>query len=212
MEKKLMDYPEFASKDVDIVERQVLHQGYFRMARYHLRHRLFAGGWSEEISRELFEQKHAVGVLLYDPDLAEVVLVEQFRVGALMDEQSPWLVEIVAGAAKPEEDLMDVARREAMEEAGLEILDLIPVSNYWVSPGITSERIIIYCGKVDAREAGGLHGLAHEHEDIRVRSVAIAEAFAGVREGVIRNAAAIIALQWLELNLQKLNEAWLSKK
>ncbi len=196
---------------VEILEKIVCYDGFFRLERYRLRHRLFRGGWSREITRELFERGHAVAVLLYDPVLDAVVLIEQFRIGALDAPGDPWLLEIVAGVLdKPDETPEDVARREAIEEANCYIQEMVHVCEYFVSPGGTSERISLFCGKVDAAGVEGVYGLAEEAEDIRVVVVPFPEALAQLQTGNIKSAAPIIALQWLQLNHDQLRARWWS--
>lgn len=189
--------------DVEILSHEILFQGHYRMEKYKLRHKLFAGIWGEPMEREVFERGNAAAVLPYDPKLNKVVLIEQFRIGALQDECSPWLLEVVAGVIDEGEESSEVCRREAEEEAGLKILELIPISYYWASPGGCTERMDLFCGKVDASHAGGVHGLDHEHEDIKVHVFDVEDAFEMVRSGKINNQPAIIALQWLELMLIK---------
>ena len=193
---------------VEIVDKTVCYDGFFRLERYRLRHRLFSGAWSRVLTRELFERGHAAAVLPYDPALDAVVLVEQFRIGALEAPGSPWLLEIVAGIIDPGETPEDVVRREAVEEANCQIEALIHIYDYFVSPGGTSECISLFCGKVDATGAGGLYGLAAEEEDIRVTVVPFAEAIAQLHAGKINSAAPIIALQWLQLNHAQLRARW----
>ncbi|HRC72439.1 MAG TPA: NUDIX domain-containing protein [Candidatus Competibacter sp.] len=194
----------------EVLDKSICYSGFFRMEKYRLRHELFAGGWSGEMSRECLERGHAVAVLLYDPGTDQVVLLEQFRIGALDYPVGPWLLEIVAGIMDdPAETAEEVARRETMEEAGCVPLELAPICRYLVSPGGTSESITLFCGRVDAASvASGVHGLASEHEDIRVRVVSRTEALDLLQAGRINSAAPIIALQWLELNRSKLLERW----
>ncbi len=183
------------------LERQrTLYEKYFRLDEYEVSHELYEGGMSPLFTRELFERGGVVAVLPYDPRRRRVVLIEQFRAGAIHDAETPWLVESVAGIIDPGETEDEVALRECQEEAGCEIERLIPISRYYVSPGGTTELCSLYCGIVDSDGVGGIHGLADEHEDIRVMTIDAAEAFAWVRDGRIRSSATIIALQWLELN------------
>ncbi len=207
-----MKTPAAAPEGVEIVECRTAYSGFFRLCSYRLRHRLFAGGWTPVISRELFERGHAAAVLPYDPDLDRVVLVEQFRIGALQAEGGPWLVECVAGMIEPGEAPEAVVRREALEEAGCQLKDLEQIFEYLVSPGGTSECITLYCGRVDASDAGGIHGLAEEHEDIRVVPVSFAKAMEMLREGRINSAAPIIAMQWLAMNRDWLRSKWSGSK
>ena len=193
---------------VELIERETPYQGYFRIDRYVLRHTLFAGGVSEPLTREVFERGHAAAVLPYDPVRDEVVLIEQFRIGAYAAGRDPWLVEIVAGIVEDGESPRDVALRELGEEAG-QTADLVePIGEVMLSPGGTSETIALFCARTDASGAEGIHGLADEHEDIRVTALPFADALAAVDGGDIVSAPAIIALQWLALNRDRLRERW----
>lgn len=195
--------------EFEILGRETCYQGFFRMERYRLRHSLFQGGMSETVQRELFERGHAAAVLLYDPQLDAVVLLEQFRVGALQAAGGPWLLEIVAGMIEQGESAEEVVRREAEEEAGATIQALEFICEYMVSPGGTSETISLYCGQVDSRYLGGVHGLDEEQEDIFVRVVSFDEAWALWQQGQINSASPIIALQWLAMQRDALRRRWL---
>lgn len=194
--------------DIDIQRHETCYQGFFRIERYHLRHRLFDGSWSNEITRELFERGHAAAVLPYDPVRDEVVLIEQFRIGALEADRGPWLLEIVAGMIENGETAETVARRETLEEAGCTLQQLIPICNYLVSPGGTSEQIQLFCGHVDASQAQGLHGNSHEDEDIRVSRHSFNSAMTMIKDGRLNSASPIIALQWLALNRTRIIQLW----
>ena len=195
--------------DFQIIEKSTLFRGYFRVDLYRFKHRLFAGGWSGEVRREVFERGHAVVVLPFDPERDAVVMIEQFRIGAAAAGLPMWQLEVVAGIIDQDESPESVARREAREEANCDIIDLVPVYHYLASPGGTSESVRLYCGRVDSRGLGGIHGLADEHEDIRVEVVPFAEARSRLESGRIGNASTIIALQWLALNREGLRRRWL---
>lgn len=190
--------------DVEIISHEVAFKGYFSIEKLVLKHRLHEGGWSGAMTREVFERGQVAAVLPYDPERKKVVLAEQFRVGALNDEKSPWMIEIVAGVLEPGETPEQLVHREAKEEANIQLGQLIPICHYWVSPGGCTERVKLFCGKVDSSKANGIHGLGHENEDIRVLVYDQEEAFEMVRNGTINNALGIIALQWLELNWKKI--------
>lgn len=181
-----------------------LYRKYFKLDEYHVSHELFGGGSSPVFTREIFERGVVVAVLPYDPERGKVVLIEQFRAGAIEDGDGPWLIECVAGVIEQGESETDVALRECVEEAGCEISRLETISRYYVSPGGTSEHCSLFCGIVDSAGVGGIHGLAHEHEDIRVLVVDSAEAYEWLSAGKIRSSATIIALQWLRLNEARL--------
>lgn len=186
--------------DVQVEAEERAYSGFLKLCRYKIRHVLFQGGWSRQLDREAVLRVPSVGVLLYDPTLHKVVLVEQFRVGPLLSEDDPWLLEIVAGISEPGETLESVALREVKEESGCDVKHLMPVSNFYVSPGATNERLMLYCGIVDASGAGGFFGLPEEGEDIKVHVLPAEEAWQMVEDGRISNAPAIIALQWLQLH------------
>lgn len=196
------------ARDVQIEEVTPVFQGYFRVDRYRLRHRRYDGTWTRPITREVFERGHAAGVLPYDPQRDEVVLIEQFRIGPYARGDAPWQVEIVAGIIGAGETAPDVARREAIEEAGCTVTDLEPVAAYYMSPGAVSEHMTLYCGRADTRGVGGVHGLAEEDEDIRVTVLPFADALARARDGTIANSPALIALLWLALERDRLRARW----
>ena len=198
----------FAKNDVEIIARETLYSGFFSMELYRFRHRLFNGEMSGEIKREIFERGHAAVLLPYDPVRDEVVLVEQVRIAAYDTSETPWLLEMVAGMIEEGESVEDVARREALEEAGLVVGRTKPVLSYLASPGGTTERSSIMVGEVDATTAEGIHGLADENEDIRVHVVSREQAYQWVEKGKIDNAASVIALQWLQLHYQTLRHEW----
>jgi len=204
--------PEFGIQDVSVEQKTSEYRGFFAIDKYTLKHRLYAGGYSDSFTRELFVRDPAAGVLLYDPKLDAVVLVEQFRIGALVQAEqqdaSPWCLEVVAGILAPNETAAELSRREAMEEAGCVIHQLEPICEYYNSPGGSNERISLFCGRVDAANAGGIFGLAEEHEDIRAIVLSFDEAWALLNEGRMNNAMAIIAMQWLHINREKLKERW----
>ncbi|OEE39871.1 ADP-ribose diphosphatase [Vibrio sp. V09_P4A23P171] len=207
MQQSDKQYNIFTPQDVDVISKETLFQGFFRMVKYRFKHKLFEGGWSEEIEREMFERGHAAAMLPYDPARDEVVIIEQIRVGAL-EHAHPWQLEIVAGVIDPDETSEQVIRREAMEEAGIEVNRIEKISSYYPSSGGCSELLDVFVGEIDATQAKGVHGLDYEGEDIKVHVMSREEAYRLVKNGQIENGASIIALQWLELNYQQLQLQW----
>jgi ADP-ribose pyrophosphatase len=198
----------FTREDVTIASEKIVYDGFFKVRKLQLSHSKFAGDQSSVMTRELVMRKEAAGVLLYDPQLDAVALIEQFRIGALDRGDSPWLLELVAGLIDTDESPAEVARREAQEEAGCEVLAMEPVLNYFPSPGGSDEYFYLFCGRADLRDAGGIHGLPEEHEDIRVHVVTFAAALELLNRGELCNAQTIIAMLWLQLNRQRLREQW----
>ncbi len=195
--------------DYQIVDSQTLADGFLTLHRYRLRHTLFAGGWSKELERERVDGYRAASVLPYDPVTDQVVLVEQFRIGALQDEQRPWILEVVGGILEDGNSPEQVAHKETWEEAGCEITELVPICEYMPSPGTTSERVHLFCGRVDATGVdGGIHGVDAEGEDIRVSVLDAERAIAGLYDGRINSSSTLIAMQWLALHKAQLRSAW----
>ncbi|EOW9399633.1 ADP-ribose diphosphatase [Vibrio cholerae] len=197
----------FNKKDVEILNKETLFKGFFRMVKYRFKHKRFAGGWSEPVEREMFERGHAAAMLPYDPIRDQVVIIEQIRVGALEHAQ-PWQLEIVAGVIDTDESAEQVVRREAVEEAGLTIGRIEKITSYYPSSGGCSEKLDVFIGEVDCSQAGGIHGLDCEGEDIKVHVMSRTEAYQLVKDGRIENGVSIIALQWLALNYQPLQQQW----
>jgi ADP-ribose pyrophosphatase len=195
-------------RNFEVLSRECAYEGFFRLERLTLRHSQFRGGMGPELVREIVERGDVAAVLLYDPYLDQVVMIEQFRVGAMADPRGPWLLEIVAGLIEPGETPEQVARREALEEAGCTVLELEPVTMFYATPAKSSERSYLFCGRVDASRAGGVFGLAHEGEDIRVVPLPLDEALARIDSGAINSAWPIIALQWLGRHRERLRALW----
>jgi len=202
----MIEKPKFNLSDVEVVRRKELYRDFFYVEKVFLRHKLFNGGWGKEIGRELFVRGEAVAVVLYDPKLDLIGLVEQFRVGALNEPNGPWCYEVVAGMVEAGESPEEVALRELIEEANIKPFSLEYICNYLSSPGGSDEKLHLYCGVCDLSNAGGIFGLPEEGEDIRVHTLAANDVFAELLNGAFNNAAAIICLQWLQMNRQRLRE------
>ncbi|EGQ9917173.1 TPA: ADP-ribose diphosphatase [Vibrio parahaemolyticus] len=198
---------EFTSQDVEIISKESVFEGFFKMVKYRFKHKLFAGGWSDVVEREMFERGHAAAMLPYDPKTDQVVIIEQIRIGAL-EHEHPWQLEIVAGMIDRAESAEEVIRREAEEEAGITVGRVASVTSYYPSSGGCSEKLDVFVGEVDASKAHGIHGLDYEDEDIRVHVLSREQAYQWVKDGRFENGASIIALQWLQLNHQELRSQW----
>ncbi len=210
----------FKRKDVTIMDKDPVFRGFFTIDRYRIRHALFAGGESEVFEREIFERGNSAAVLLWDPQRDKLVMIEQFRAGALSHPLSPWLIELVAGMVEKKEIPAEVVVRETREEASIEVKRLKSLGSYLSSPGGTTERVWLFIGEVDSSKASGIHGLDIENEDIRVqvkdRESLSAQLFNYVPDAQggescksrVDNAATIICLQWLALHHPKLLQEW----
>ena len=199
---------QYGAEDVALESRESSFSGYFSVDTITLRHRLFAGGWSSPIRRELFQRGDAVGVLPWNPKADEVVLIEQFRVGAMRGSDSPWMLELIAGVVEPGESDAVVAHRESQEEAGCPLNRLEPIATFYPSAGACSEQIRLFIGETTGAVDGAIKGLDSEYEDILVHQMPRTEALAILDRGDINNGHTLIALQWLALHGERLRADW----
>ncbi|MDR3449117.1 MAG: NUDIX domain-containing protein [Alphaproteobacteria bacterium] len=199
-----------ADKKYQILLHEILFQGYFRVDRLHVQHDRFDGGQSPVFTREVFQRASKVaGVLLFDPQSDKVVLVEQFRVAPALGGQDPWMLEVVMGMVDGGETPEQAARREAIEEAGCEVLDLHPIANFYTSPGGTSEYVHMFAGRIKAPAEGGTFGVRGENEDIKVHVLDAARAISFLYANKIRDSQTLIALQWFAMHHTDLRSRWL---
>ena len=190
----------FEPDDVLVNNDHLVWDGFFKMYALHLKHRKFDGGWTDEIKRELFHRGEAAAAILYDPKRDEIALVDQFRVGTLESEHGPWCLEVVAGMMDKDETPEQLVLRELQEEAGVVPYSLVPITSYYSSPGGCSEKIHVFCALCDLADAGGVHGVDSENEDIMLRVFPADTVFAAMLNSRMNNAATLIALLWLQQN------------
>lgn len=192
-------------------KHNVLYQGFFRMEKFHVSYELFNGKGSATVTREVLERGNAAAVLPYDPVADKVVLIEQFRVGAMEDKNGPWLIETIAGMMDANESADEVVRREADEEAKCALGQLIPIAEYYCSPGGCTEKVHLFCGQTDTKQLVNLsvHGLATENEDIRLHICSYEQMLDYYASGKCNNAMTLIAVQWLILHRDKVRSMWL---
>lgn len=206
--------PRFSIKDVVIHEKTRVFEKHFAVDLYRVSYKKFNGHTTRILDREIFERStDAVAILPFDPVSEEVVLIEQFRPGALKDPVSPWLVEIVAGMIDVGESELEAAVRELQEESGIVVKpeDLHYINAVYPSPGGCSERVTLYIGKIRADHILAHGGLDAEDEDIRIFKMPAKYAFEYCRNGRINNAAALMALQHLQLYYDEIRASFLNQ-
>jgi ADP-ribose pyrophosphatase len=193
--------------EVEVLDRVDHYRGFFNLSTFRLRHTLFGGGWSDSLQRELFHRGACVAVLPWDPVRDEVLLIEQFRIGALQHKDPPWLTEIIAGGIEPGESPEAVAHREGAEEGGIRFDRLHRIGEFFTSPGGTSERVTLFVGEVNGPLHEGLYGLAEEQEDIRARVVTFDEALEGIESGMVDSMIPAFAILWLSTRRESLRSS-----
>lgn len=205
-----MDTSNPRSTKIRLDDKTCVFNDHLRIDRYQLTHMRYDGAWSRLIQREVMSRGNAVAVLLFDPYRQEVLLIEQFRIGAwVAGESNPWLLECVAGLVEEDEGAQEVAIRESLEEAGCSVIRLMPIASYFTTPGCSSEQVKLFCGQIDATGVGGYYGVDEEDEDIWANVWSIADALQLLDDGKICNSMTIIALQWLALHHVTLTTHWI---
>ena len=208
-----------SSKKVEVINRSIKYEDYLQVTEYKLKHTLFKGGFSKIIKREIIERGHVGAVLLYDPNLHLFVLTEQFRPAAYAamysslwdDGLSPWIIECVAGVLNEGESPEELCSRESIEEVNCHISELHFLYKYFSSPGCLTETVFLYCGRIDASNAGGYFGLKEEGEDIRAFTATPEETYQMLEDGRIMNSMTMLAVQWFQMNGDKLRDLWLGE-
>ncbi|HYF08497.1 MAG TPA: NUDIX domain-containing protein [Acetobacteraceae bacterium] len=197
---------------VDILGEETVWNGRFPLQRVTFRKRRFDGGEGGVLTWELWRRGFAVAVLPYDPWSDRVALIEQFRIAALAAGINPVVTECPAGLLDPGESEEATATRELQEETGLQANRLARIGKYILTQGGCDETISLFAGRVRLPEPGviGDHGLAHEHEDIRLRVVPADEAIAMLDDNRIENATAALCLGWLARRRDALRREWTS--
>ncbi|MDB2592077.1 NUDIX domain-containing protein [Gammaproteobacteria bacterium] len=170
---------------------------FLSMIRYRIQHERFGTKTMQTVMRWLIQRPAAVVVIPYDPVLDAVMIIQQFRVGAMESRQSAWQWEWVAGINDRNESMQELAKRELYEEAGLVAQSFIPIHTYWVSPGYTNEEIHMYCAITDLSGAGGVFGVAAEHEDIYAKVIPRMELERRLHTSQLDNGSIILGSYWL---------------
>ena len=204
----------YSHEDFAIVEETVSYDGHFRVLDQKLRFQMFSGSSSPIVARAKMDKGPAVVVLLYHPEQDAVLLVEQFRIGAVghaVDIASPWLLEPVCGLIEFNDTPTATAKREVLEETGCQLLELIPICKYLASPGMSNEMAYVMCGRINTCQLEITHGVLSESEDIKVHLLPVSVAFKLLETNKIIAASGIIALQWLQLNINMVRARWKSQ-
>ena len=190
--------------------KKKVYSGHFSVSKYELSHTKFKGGQTPVLNREVISRNDAVALVPYDPVADKVVLIEQFRVGA-MREKRPWLIEIVAGLLEEGEQPEEVALRESQEEIGCTASQLLKIGEFYTSPGGSTEWVHLYAGRISIADVQEIGGLEHEGEDIKVHIVKSSDVPLMISTGEVRSAIAIIGLQWFIANREYLRAEWLQQ-
>jgi nudix-type nucleoside diphosphatase (YffH/AdpP family) len=182
---------------VEIYEKRRVFDGFFKIDEVKLRYERFNGTMAPVATRLCFERGDSVAAVILDTDNQEIILVNQFKYPSF--EKGPgWITELIAGMIDEGETPEVAIRRELIEETGYRAAKLEYVSTFYVSPGGSSERIVLFYAEVDASDKvakGG--GLRSEGEDIKLVRFPIQEVGRILSTNEIMDAKTMIGLMWL---------------
>lgn len=196
------------SAKIVIEQKQRLLDDVFAVDAYAIAHLQNDGTTSARQRRLVFERGDSAAALLFNRDNNSVVLVEQFKLPALIgrrrdeaDTEDGRIVETPAGIVESNETPEQAAIRETAEETGYRIRQPKLVARFFSSPGATSERVFLFYAEVrDSDRTGPGGGIGDE--DIEVLHVALGELFARLADGTIDDPKLIIAAYWLQNHLR----------
>jgi ADP-ribose pyrophosphatase len=197
-----------ANLKYSIIKEESLYKGFFEMRKILFTHELYQGGTTDIIEREIFMRGHSSCILLFDPKLEQLVLVEQFRIAASFTCESPWSLELVAGMIDKGFSAEQIAIKEAKEEANIDVQAIEPICSYLATPGGSPERVWLFLGIIDSENADGVFGLESENEDIKVLKYSLEQVVRKLDSGEFDNAPLIIGVQWLLRNMSKISQKY----
>lgn len=183
---------------VEIHSRRRVFDGFFKIEEADLAYERFDGTMTPPLKRLVFERGDSVAAIVYHQEEKRLLFLRQFRYPTY--EKGPgWLTEVVAGMQEHGEPAEEALRREIVEELGFEVSHLEPITTFYVSPGGSSERIILFYAEVNtAGKVGPGGGLIEEHEDLVTVSYSPAELAEAVATGQIQDAETLIGILWFQ--------------
>lgn len=192
----------YTHNDVEIQSREYAFKGFVQVEKVSLRHRLFnQTEYTSAIQRELIRRKEAAGVLIYNDQQQKFALIEQFRVGAIDDEISPWQLEIIAGVLDGDESPESCIRRESIEESGCELNQIKHLFSFYPSAGACDEIFHLYVAQAALPAEGGVFGMPDEGENIQLHIIDYSDLSLLLKSNRLKNAPVSMALQWLQQHL-----------
>jgi ADP-ribose pyrophosphatase len=203
-----LEIPPYPGLSVESCE--TVWQGRIPLQVVRFRHRRFDGSISGLRTWELWRRGPAVAMLPYDPVADMLVVIEQFRLPALVAGVDPVLVEIPAGFLDAGEDPQTAITREMHEETGLQADRLVPIGRFVLTAGGSDETCTIFAGRIRAPQGDtdARFGLAAEQEDIRLRLLPATQAIETALAGGYPNSVTTIAMLWFAARRDRLREEW----
>ena len=186
-----------------IINKENLYSGFYKLNKLEFIHQKHDGSWTEQVDREIFGGAHVSTLLPFDPIRKEIVLIQQFRAGAISRYDEDYLFEIVAGIIDENESPEETAKRECYEETGCVVNKITPIQGYFPAPGSSESYYHLFLGEINSFEGERIRGLETENENILVKSYKVEDVRSMLKEGKIKNGLTLIALQWFFLEYYK---------
>jgi nudix-type nucleoside diphosphatase (YffH/AdpP family) len=184
-------------RKVDIQGKRQVFDDIFRIEEATLRYQRFDGTMSSTFRRLNFVRGDSAAAIVLNTDTERVILTDQFRYPAY--ENGPgWITEIIAGMVDGDDSPEDTIRREILEETGYQTGHLKHITTFYVSPGGTSERVVLFYAEVTNEDKIGKGGgIEVEGEDIQLVEPSLEELRSMMDSGAIADAKTIIGALWL---------------
>ena len=199
------------SKHAELVLRRTDFDGYHKLETVICKPlSLATDGYAGEMTREVFHCGTIASTLLYIPETDEILFNREFRMAAWIENAAdPFLIECSAGGVDSDETPEEAAKREAFEETGSEVLDLISAGVVYPSPSCLAETFHVFIGRI-ARTSTGVFGLAGEGEQIQTLLLPVAEVERMLDAGVFTNATTCLLLHWFFRHKLQIRDKWAS--
>ncbi len=179
----------------EIIKEKITSEGFLKIKKGLVKYDSFKSSDKIEKEWESLERGDSVAILIKEMDTNSFLFTNQFRYPTTAHNKG-WIIELVAGGIKKDENIKECAIREIEEEIGYQTNKLLAIAHFYVSPGGTSERIHLYYAEVnskDKKSKGG--GLKEEKEDIELVKISVDKVKEMLLRNEINDAKTIIALQ-----------------
>lgn len=133
---------------------------------------------------EMIDIQNAVTILPIDEE-GNIYFVEQFRIGA-----GRALLELPAGKIEAGEDPFVCARRELREETGMDAHEILPLGNFFMTPGYANEFMYCYI----ARELFSSPLNPDADEFIHIKKLPLVSLASMIKEGKIEDGKTLAIL------------------
>lgn len=182
-------------RKASVVKVERILRGFLNVDKAVVRHSLFGGG-EQTVERLSVDHGDSVAILVFDKSRGTVWLTEQFRYPT--HAKGPgWLREIPAGLCDHGETPRRAARREAEEEIGIRPKKLEHIATFYLSPGVSTERVTLFFAAIDGRDTASATRAQDAGEDVRPLEVSAEALMAKARDGKVEDAKTLVAGLWL---------------